>query len=89
MTIQYFLVEYDAAADHAQVTAFADQAEALRALRKREANRGDIEVVLLAAESEDDLHITHSRYFGMRERLEEDIEAQRAHLRKLAEAAQS
>lgn len=59
-----FLIEYDRVTERVHTTTFEDRAEALRALREREAARPEqLEVVLLFAESEDDLRTTHARYF--------------------------
>ena len=61
----YFLVEFDRSGPPpARVTTFEEAAPALRALKDREADRKpEVEVVLLLADSLDDLKRTHSRYF--------------------------
>lgn len=74
--MRFFLTQYDRTARQAHVTAFDDEAEALRELRLREAAREpNVEVVLLMARSEDDLRRTHARYFSGIEALFEEVAA--------------
>jgi hypothetical protein len=66
--VKLFLVTYDRHRSRLldEVRQFEDRSEAYRALHDAEqAHRGDqnVEVVLLAGESEADLRWTHSRYF--------------------------
>jgi hypothetical protein len=62
--LTYFLVEYDRKLQKAVVTEFADAARAIPELNARElARRTDVEVVLLIADSREQLIRTHSRYF--------------------------
>ena len=63
--MKYFLVDFDRAEETAAVTSFDNEAEALAeySRRERQAFGTNHEVVLLGAESEDDLHQTHARYF--------------------------
>lgn len=67
--MRYFLIVYDQASGiRLDLVPFAeaerDRALAARFAREREmSDRPDIEVVLLAAESLEDLKRTHSRYF--------------------------
>ena len=60
----YFLVEHDRRLRHSRVTPFEDRDASIRALNSTEAARDhDTDVVLLIAESEANIRITHPRYF--------------------------
>ena len=60
----YFLLEYNRLSERAEVTAYADAADALKVLSAREgAKAPEVEVVLLMADSVEQLKRTHSRYF--------------------------
>lgn len=66
MTVRYFLIAYNrpkGIVEHLE--AFDNQADALGARFAREAGRegSDLELVVLGAASEDDLRVTHARYF--------------------------
>ncbi len=64
MQLMYFLVEFDGHTLPAQLTEFADRELALDALRLREPfEPHGGETVLLMAESEAVLHVTHPGYF--------------------------
>ena len=70
--VPLFLVEYDRRQQTRRVTVFADTEiqRANQELRAREAAKPPhMEVVLLSAESEDDLRKTHGRYFYTTEEL--------------------
>lgn len=77
--MNYFLIVYDTAAGEIlELKRFGELQRAL-ALSKRfarelaERDRRNIEVVLLSAESEDELRRTHSRYFESSAELAESI----------------
>lgn len=77
--MNYFLIVYDTAAGQIlELKRFGDLQRAL-ALNKRferelvERDNRNIEVVLLSAESEDELRRTHSRYFESSAELAESI----------------
>ncbi len=64
--MKHFLLDYDHSTRKlVSITTFEDMGEAIAAYgeREREAFGTEHEVVLLGAESEDDLRQTHSRYF--------------------------
>ena len=62
--MKYFLVEYDRVSQRSAVSMFFDAPPALRELSERErAKSPEVEVVLLMAESVEQLKLTHSRYF--------------------------
>jgi hypothetical protein len=64
-----FLIEHDRRTRRTKVREYKNNTEAFAELRVLEAEREDhVEVVLMFADSEEDLRNTHSRYFyGMRE----------------------
>jgi len=77
--VNYFLIVYDTAAGEIlELKRFGELQRAL-ALSKRfarelaERDKRNIEVVLLSAESEDELRRTHSRYFESSAELAESI----------------
>ncbi len=60
----YFLIEHDRRSKQSRVTSFDDRESSIRALNTKEAARDDdTDVVLLIAESEANIRITHPRYF--------------------------
>ena len=60
----YFLIEHDRRTKQSRVTPFKDRDASIRALNsKEEARDRDTDVVLLIAESEANIKITHPRYF--------------------------
>lgn len=60
----YFLIEHNRRTKRSHITSFKDRDASIRALNTEEAERdGDTDVVLLIAESEADIRITHPRYF--------------------------
>lgn len=60
----YFLLEHNRRTRRTHVTPFKDRDESVRELNEREASRErDVDVVLLIAETEGNLRITHPRYF--------------------------
>ena len=64
--MKHFLLDYNRATHKlVSITTFEDMGEALEAYSEceREALATEHEIVLLGAESEDDLRETHSRYF--------------------------
>ena len=64
--MKHFLLDYNRATQTlVSITTFEDMGEALAAYseHEREALGTEHEIVLLGAESEDDLRETHSRYF--------------------------
>lgn len=62
--MRYFVLEFDRTTAKLEVIAFDALQAALACLGEREARKAaDTEVVLLMAESEDAIRITHSRYF--------------------------
>jgi len=72
-----FLVEFDRTTEKASVSSFDDHVLALRILREREKSReAQVEVVLLFAESEDDLLTTHARYFTRARNIVRDLVGQ-------------
>lgn len=63
----FFLLTYDRSRGSSEVSTFADALDAQGAYSQLELQFMDedqIEVVLLSAESEDELRVTHSRFFG-------------------------
>ena len=74
--MKQFLVEYDRfGTAPAAITAFQDSRAALASLKQREARRRpEVEVVLLFAESIDDLKVTHARYFMTTDEHDRQIE---------------
>ena len=64
--MKHFLLDYNRATQElVSITTFDDMAEALTAYSEREGEAlgTEHEIVLLGADSEDDLRETHSRYF--------------------------
>ena len=60
----YFLIEHDRRSKQSRVTPFQDRDASIHALNLREAARDrETDVVLLIAESEANIRITHPRYF--------------------------
>ena len=77
----YYLVTLDRESGSIQLDPFGDEADALEALRVREAARkASQEIVLFIADSEDELRRTHSRFFlgveQIGERLRHELELQ-------------
>ena len=74
--MKQFLIEYDRSCSApAAVSTFEDTAVALAQHRDREGQRRpEVEVVLLFAESIDDLKITHARYFMTTDEHDRQIE---------------
>jgi cupin superfamily acireductone dioxygenase involved in methionine salvage len=66
--VTHFLMVYDRPrGELVSITPFEDSKEALRARFAEERNHRhdpDLEIVVLAGESEDHLRTTHGRYFG-------------------------
>ena len=59
-----FLIEFNRSTSEVRVTEFDNSREAIAVLNERERAKGpEMEVVLLFAESEEQLRYTHSRYF--------------------------
>ena len=62
--MSYFLMEYNRKTETPSLSRFEDSSEALAALSIREAGRRpEVEVVLLIADSVEQLKRTHGRYF--------------------------
>lgn len=81
--MRYFLVEFDGNTYPAKVTTFANAASALAELALREPLEPPSgETVLLLADSEDVLRVTHARYF------EDPLDTFRRTLDEKAAAAQ-
>jgi hypothetical protein len=62
----YFLVTYDRIEQHSDVCSYTDGLEAFDEFVRKERELGDstrYEVVMLAAEREEDLHVTHANFF--------------------------
>ena len=91
--MRYFLVEFDGYTYPARVTEFTDQSLALHELKRREPLEApDGETVLLFADSEEAIRITHSRYFedpleSLDHALRKETEAVRGRLEKKPAAA--
>lgn len=66
----YFLLTFDRRRQRLlskqAFTSEKQASEAYAALEARNRNKGDYEVVLVGADSEDTLHHTHGHYFGRR-----------------------
>lgn len=63
----HFIVTYDRRSGRSDVTRFDDGLEAFDEFSRRELEligNEEIEVVLLAAEREEDLRLTHPNFFG-------------------------
>ena len=72
----YFLIEHNRRSGASRVTSFEDREASLRELNLRETVRDkDTDVVLLIAESEANIRITHPRYFSSEETLLNEAES--------------